>query len=161
MAHLALPCHWSEGELGGTPRSAPTPLINDGLIQRPRLSSLRSLGPLSSTYRASTTTLTNLLTKATNVPTCIHHPGAIQHRRWRGGGTKGWLMPLGIGRWLTDSHWPSPLPTSTPTPSTHYKRRYGDWWRSFPSSQFILKHSKLRRSSSRSSSRVVVEVGLE
>jgi hypothetical protein len=113
-------------------------------IQRLRWSSLGSLSPLSFTWRAKTNFITDLPTKElTYLPRnhTIRDPSSTIGW-WRGSGSKDRPMPLGVARCSLASNRPSPLPTSTPAPSTHYKGRCGARWRSSPT---IPKHSKLSK----------------
>ena len=117
------PCHVTDlwdGLLTASPA-----LIHGGLIQRYTLSCHGSMGPLSFTWRCQTDLQTTILTMATDLPT-MQPPPRANHCHW---------MARQWDGWSADAPWrlsmpkaPSTTsysPTSTPMPSTHYKRGCG------------------------------------
>ena len=122
------PCHITDPCEGL--HTASPPLIQVGLIQRMTLSCLGSTGPLLYTWRGETDLQTAFLTVTTDLPACNRHPEAIHHR---------WMVRRCNGRSADrGQNRPTPhclstassSPTSTPMPSTHYKRGCGARWRS-------------------------------
>jgi hypothetical protein len=134
------PCHVTDP--WESLHTASPALIFVGLIQRWRLSCLGLLGPPSYTWRGQTDLQTAFFTEATSIGACNRHPGATRHR-WMARQCRGWLadaLPrLADAPCLSTA---SSSPTSTPMPSTHYKRGCGARWRS---SLKHSKHSKLSR----------------
>ena len=141
------PCHVTDPCEGL--HTASPPLIQVGLIQRMTLSCLGSTGPLLYTWRGETDLQTAFLTVTTDLPACNHHPEAIHHR-WMVRRCNGWSADRGQCHPVAKSpQTASSSPTSTPMPSTHYKRGYGAWWRSPLSSSQAFQVFQALRSSPR------------
>ena len=139
------PCHITD--LWDGLHTASPPLIQVGLIERMMLSCLGSMGPLSYTWRGQTDLQTTILTMATDLPTMEPPPRANHHC---------WMARRRDGR-SADAPWhrrmakspqtTSSSPTSTPMPSTHYKRVSGTRWRSSLSSSQAFQVFQALRSS--------------
>ena len=141
------PCHITDPWDGLF--TASLALIHGGLIQRCTLSYLGSTGLQSYTWRGQTDLQTAILTMETDLP-AMQPPPRANHRRWMARWWDGWSV---------DAPWHCPMakssqttsssPTSTPMPSTHYKRGYGARWRSSLSSSQAFQVFQALRSSLR------------